>query len=292
MAIANKDLKDAIDAWPLDNEQKRFLEKATSGLEDTKASELTNLLREAEFAVVDCVASLSEMGGSAYATGNLALNGNTGPGSPAALSQRLNDLRRNIDRFLEGVGQDVSTGSQFPPREPIGDFRTGPQPPELAQLVLELVTLAQARQSSIAHGPVRTSDLERAPAPSPPIPAPPPMPGDQLKQVLDLLIAVRGKPNKPLSLGEVNGALGETIGQLLNGRKTAIGIVGLLMTELLTWLTTSPGAPGLGGLLGAIAKQMPGLGQFSYPIFLAFFVWGVLGKLEKWSQEIASSVKP
>jgi hypothetical protein len=168
MAIMNKELNDAVDAWPLDNEQKKFLENATSGLQETKASELANLLREAEFAVVDCVASLGEMVGVAYAAGSLAPNGDARPASPAALSQRLNDFRWNIDRFLEGIGQDVSTGSQFPSREPISDFRTTRQPPELGQLVLELVTLAQARQSSIAHGSVRASDLERAPAPSQP----------------------------------------------------------------------------------------------------------------------------
>ena len=34
-------------------------------------------------------------------------------------------------------------------------------------------------------------------------------------------------------LGQVNGALGATVGNLLNGKKTAIGIFGALLTKLL-----------------------------------------------------------
>ena len=50
-----------------------------------------------------------------------------------------------------------------------------------------------------------------------------PAPADQLKQVVDLLSAMLS--NKPV-LGQVNGALGETIGKLLDGKKTALGIGG------------------------------------------------------------------
>jgi lysozyme family protein/peptidoglycan hydrolase-like protein with peptidoglycan-binding domain len=113
---------------------------------------------------------------------------------------------------------------------------------------------------------------------------------DQLKQVTDLITAVVGQ-TKPL-LGQVNGALGETIGNLLDGKKTAIGIGGSLITSLLAAVTSSPNAGGLAGLFGTIATSVPGLSQFTLPIFLAITAWGVLGKLEKWSQGTAPPPKP
>jgi lysozyme family protein/peptidoglycan hydrolase-like protein with peptidoglycan-binding domain len=112
----------------------------------------------------------------------------------------------------------------------------------------------------------------------------------QLKQVMDLITAVIGQTKPPL--GQVNGALGETIGNLLNGKKTAIGIGGSLITSLLAAVTSSPNAGGLAGLLGTIATSVPGLSQFTLPIFLAISAWGVLGKIEKWSQGTAPPPKP
>jgi lysozyme family protein/peptidoglycan hydrolase-like protein with peptidoglycan-binding domain len=113
---------------------------------------------------------------------------------------------------------------------------------------------------------------------------------DQLKQVIDVITAVIGQTKPPL--GQVNGALGETIGNLLNGKKTAIGIGGSLITSLLAAVTSSPNAGGLAGLLGTIATSVPGLSQFTLPIFLAITAWGVLGKIEKWSQGTAPPPKP
>jgi hypothetical protein len=113
---------------------------------------------------------------------------------------------------------------------------------------------------------------------------------DQLKQVMDVITAVIGQTKPPL--GQVNGALGETIGNLLNGKKTAIGIGGSLITSLLAAVTSSPNAGGLAGLLGTIATSVPGLSQFALPIFFAITAWGVLGKIEKWSQGTAPPPKP
>jgi peptidoglycan hydrolase-like protein with peptidoglycan-binding domain len=108
---------------------------------------------------------------------------------------------------------------------------------------------------------------------------------DQLKQVMDMITAMVGQAGP--QLGQVNGALGETIGNLLNGKKTAIGIGGSLITTLLAAVTSSPNAGGLAGLLGTIANSVPGLSQFTLPIFLAMTAWGALGKFEKWSQGTA-----
>src|SRR6266700_3238043 len=58
-----------------------------------------------------------------------------------------------------------------------------------------------------------------------------PAPADQLKPIVDLLGALLNKDGKPV-LGQVNGALGETIGKMLDGKKTALGIGGSLITAL------------------------------------------------------------
>lgn len=114
-----------------------------------------------------------------------------------------------------------------------------------------------------------------------------PAPVDQLKQVVDLLSTLlSSKDGKPV-LGQVNGALGETIGKLLDGKKTALGIFGSVITALLSSVTASPNAGGIAGLLGTIVSAVPGLGQFAMPISLALTAWGVLGKMEKWAQGTA-----
>jgi hypothetical protein len=48
---------------------------------------------------------------------------------------------------------------------------------------------------------------------------------DELRMILAILQAVTGvAAGRPAPLGPVNGALGETIGPLLNGKKSVIGI--------------------------------------------------------------------
>ena len=102
-----------------------------------------------------------------------------------------------------------------------------------------------------------------------------------------MISAVVGQTKLPL--GQVNGALGETIGNLLNGKKTAIGIGGSLITSLLAAVTSLPNAGGLAGLLGTIVASVPGLSQFTLPIFLAITVWGVLENLRMVTRDRAST---
>ena len=58
----------------------------------------------------------------------------------------------------------------------------------------------------------------------------------QLGKALDLIktILAPGADGTPPPLGQVNGALGQTIGNLLNGKKTAIGLLGAVITPMLT----------------------------------------------------------
>ena len=107
----------------------------------------------------------------------------------------------------------------------------------------------------------------------------------QLGKALDLIktILAPGADGTPPPLGQVNGALGQTIGNLLNGKKTAIGLLGAVITPMLTQASTTTAlAPIL-----AMLTPAAGLAPFTLPIFLGLTAWGVLGKMEKWSQGTA-----
>ena len=103
----------------------------------------------------------------------------------------------------------------------------------------------------------------------------------KLKTLTDDLNAVLGiKPE----LTQVNGAFGETVGKLLDGRKTAIGILGTLASFLLggaggaATLTTA----NVGSVLGPILATVGGASPVLLPLTLAMTAWGVLGKIDKW----------
>ena len=107
----------------------------------------------------------------------------------------------------------------------------------------------------------------------------------QFGKALDLLktLLAPGADGKPLALGQVNGALGQTIGNLLNGKKTALGLLGAVGTPILSKVSETAA---LGPLLAALTPAI-GLSGFALPIFLGLTAWGVLGKMEKWSQGTA-----
>jgi hypothetical protein len=111
----------------------------------------------------------------------------------------------------------------------------------------------------------------------------------QLGKALDLIktILAPGADGTPPPLGQVNGALGQTIGNLLNGKKTAIGLLGAVITPMLTQASTTTAlAPIL-----AMLTPAAGLAPFTLPIFLGLTAWGVLGKMEKWSHGTAPRPK-
>jgi lysozyme family protein len=222
--------------------------------------------------------------------------GTTSGGQSVELSQILSRLE-NLAQLIQSGGMTPTTPIATPP----AGTTPGVQSPQLFQILNQLQSLAQALQ------PGATAPAITTPAPSNTVgvlgqilslitkaapgttAATDPAPAGQLKQVVDLLSSLLS--NKPV-LGQVNGALGETIGKMLDGKKTALGIGGTLITALLSAVTASPNAGGLAGLLGTIASAVPGLSQFALPISLALTAWGVLGKLEKWAQGTAPPPKP
>jgi uncharacterized protein (TIGR02594 family) len=108
---------------------------------------------------------------------------------------------------------------------------------------------------------------------------------EQLRKALEVLttIIAPGTDDKSRALGQVNGALGETLGNLLNGKKTAIGVLGAVLTSVLSQV---PAASGLGQVLALLTPAV-GLSPFAMPIFLAVSAWGILGKFEKWAHGTA-----
>ena len=121
----------------------------------------------------------------------------------------------------------------------------------------------------------------------PQTPAGPASPQDVLVKMIGILNVANGIAPPPgggvptLPLGPVNGALGQSIGNLLNGSKSAIGIVGALAAQLVQ----APGLAGLAPILGTT------IAPYATPIFLALTAWGVLGKMEKWAQATTAAAQ-
>lgn len=175
----------------------------------------------------------------------------------------------NILKRLEDLAQSVPGGARQGGAPPV---IIPPAANDPISLFERLFSLVNNKTAAPMPGPVTPNN---------------PTPVDQLKQVVNLLSTLlNSKDGKPV-LGQVNGALGETVGKLLDGKKTALGIFGSVITALLSSVTASPGAGGIAGLLGTIVSAVPGLGQFAMPISLALTAWGVLGKMEKWAQGTA-----
>jgi uncharacterized protein (TIGR02594 family) len=144
---------------------------------------------------------------------------------------------------------------------------SAPSQPDVAGLIQQALSLVQA-----------------VAPPAQPAAGAPSQTQDQVRQAVTLLTALlnakAGPTASTVALGPVNGALGQTIGNLLNGNKSAIGIIGSLATSVLQQVGPSVS---MSSVLPFIASSA-GLGSVAMPIFLAIAAWGVLGKLEKWAQ--------
>ncbi len=90
---------------------------------------------------------------------------------------------------------------------------------------------------------------------------------------------------KPASgLTPVNGALGETLGKLLDGKKTAIGVILMLVSVFLPQFAPIVSVVGaLTGTAGDAAQSAAGNTQsILMPLASLLAGWGALGKIDKW----------
>jgi peptidoglycan hydrolase-like protein with peptidoglycan-binding domain len=187
-------------------------------------------------------------------------DGVAGRNTKAAVSQ----FQRENHLHETGFADSATVASIERKLKPGEEIPTGPN--EIAAWLERLMTLVGRLQNQgTTTAPPSTSQQT-----------------DQLRRALELLTAIvaPGTDGKSMPLGQVNGALGETLGNLLNGKKTAIGILGTALTSVLSQV---PAGSGLGQVLASLTPAV-GLSPFAMPIFLAMSAWGVLGKFEKWAQ--------
>ncbi len=110
------------------------------------------------------------------------------------------------------------------------------------------------------------------------LPAPPIFEADIKRKEIPNGEVVLPDGQEPLT--KVNAALGETIGRVLNGRKTALGIFGTIAAVLLPEI-----APALGFTFDAQTIR-----DIALPLTTGMTGWGVLGKLEKWAAMATGAV--
>jgi peptidoglycan L-alanyl-D-glutamate endopeptidase CwlK len=190
---------------------------------------------------------------------------------------RLNDMRS----FVASLPTEpivVATGVTTVPDQP----KTPPNVTEIFAKIEELLELFGQKPDpaiAISTQPAASDTLSR------------------IGQVVDVLrqlglgvlpVASPGATTTPTPpLTKVNGALGSTIGNLLDGKKSAIGIIGSVLTALLG--AVAPAAPGAAagaaGAAGGLMSILSTLGvavPYLQPIMLGLAAWGVLGKFDKW----------
>ena len=189
---------------------------------------------------------------------------------PAAQEAFLAELRQRLEQLQMVVTRIAANASQ------VGEARTVPTPVATPVPGNDFAALVQQVLATIQNVDAQTKGTGVIPAAQQ---------TEQLKRALDLVtgVVLPAVTGKSAPLGQVNGALGQTIGNLLNGKKTAIGFMGAALTSV---LGSVPGGSGLGQVL-TLLTPAAGLSQFAMPIFLAFAAWGVLGKFEKWAQGTA-----
>jgi hypothetical protein len=169
------------------------------------------------------------------------------------LRQRLDEIERRVFSIFQSFGQ-AGTGTAAVP----APVQPKPQQPGAVEIPALLQQVLQILQGV---DPKATSQ------------------SDQLRRALEILNAILTAGGKP-PLGQVNGMFGQTIGNLLNGKKTALGAIGALATQIFS-------QPGVADVLLKAVPAAAGLSQFAMPVFLGLAAWGVLGKFEKWFQGTA-----
>lgn len=223
---------------------------------DTEAAVVA--FQEAEGLVVDGI-----VGPETAAALGVSLTGEgpvTTPTKPAADMTQILSILQALKGILEQPAKDGGTTMPTPANSPVSFLE------EVAKF---LQSISQQSGSDTQAPADQQIELLR-----------------KAVEVLLPLINPAAAGDKKAPLGQVNGALGQAIGNLLNGKKTALGVIGTVLTAILS----SP------EISSAITKAIPALASAPissvlWPLFLALTGWGVLGKMEKWTQTAAQSQK-
>lgn len=182
---------------------------------------------------------------------------------------RVAHLREETARWLEEW--KIETRTEEKPQSPT-ERKNMPNQTNTNDFMAALLKQLEAAQTQ------KNGGVSPPPAPSP---APSPIGLEQIAAALKAI--VESGAAKPAGLGPVNGALGETIGNLLNGRKTALGIFGSLLTYLVSNSDKASVFTKIAEAANTALPMMTGLSGPMLPIFIATTLWGVLGKFEKYA---------
>ena len=196
-------------------------------------------------------------------------------------NRRVNKLRLETERWLEEDGEQtlpIPTPNLSEEGDPVVTDK-------VSDIIQALLTALQSATTTTTPGATTTTTTPAAGAET----------GVAAAASLALLLRqlAQGLDGNPVVLPPdsaatnvltpVNGALGQWLGKLLDGRKSALGILGVLASALLTpgtagaAATTSP----LGELIPIIGS-IPGLAPILMPVSLALTAWGLLGKIDKY----------
>jgi hypothetical protein len=195
------------------------------------------------------------------------------PTIPATTSDdTITKFKQLVEQLESIMSPTMTTPSALTPAPPAAVSAESSQA-DLARLIQQAMTLIQTIKTTSSQPAGRTRS----------------QPEDHIQQLTNLLTALcrlggtQPAGSAPATLGPVNGALGQTIGNLLDGKKTAIGTIGALLTAL---LANVPAGSGVADILANITPVagVAGFSGYAMPVFLALAAWGVLGKFEKWAQ--------
>lgn len=138
---------------------------------------------------------------------------------------------------------------------------TDPRSAEMAAIVAAVIQVLDSRRVGSVTPPLTPNSQDVA---------------ESMRRIEETL-AAQGKLKPELT--PVNAAMGQTLGTILDGKKTAGGTIGLLLSTLLPALV--PIIPGLAPVAAAISAAAP----IAIPILAALTGWGVLGKIDKWFEK-------
>ncbi|WP_245318022.1 lysozyme [Ensifer sp. 1H6] len=225
-----------------------------------------------------------------------------------------NEFKTLVDGLLKKHGQEtfyyVLVDQQDVPQEELAvSVVTQSNTPEVAQAeinsaqvlqeMLTLIAMLRGRKSASSSDLTSLQDILRIILPQGPL----------INGGIQITEQVKDDPlvsKSDTELTPVNGAFGKAIGHALDGRKTAIGIIGMLATTLLPiffpqWAPVAAVAGPLidtaantAGTAGAATPAAGGLGRelvtAAFPIFAGITSWGAIGKLEKWVRTLRDAM--
>ncbi len=212
-----------------------------------------------------------------------------------------------VKLLLPPLLQSLLTGKQVDTTELLTSMLTGkptvtpapaPQPPpvdtasssrpdgDLTALLLPLLYQKLTGTSHPGAAPAQTAGVQAPSVQAPSVQAP----------------SVEEADSATPELTPVNAALGQMVGKALDGRKTGIGIFGLLITtilpiffpELAPFAEAVKTAAGGSEVVKEALQQAPTqidsvlqtVEQVATPVFAALTGWGILGKLDKWFSKL------